>query len=123
MKKLIFVMLAVAFLVSGCGQAKTFTTEPIHTANQLSITHFSIKPNLYYVLTATPVHKVGKVLAVINSKDTKATQSNNGWSTAIVWTTIEIREIPGVNVKKAVAVKTSFDGHYVKAVAQSKEPT
>jgi hypothetical protein len=98
-----------------------FESRPVTPAPPLFIAHNSVKPILYYVITAEKVQEIGKLITAIHSDGKREAQYRNGWSTAFISSTIEIRKIPGVDVNKAVAIKTSEDNYYHRAVAQTKE--
>lgn len=120
MKKLILMMLAVSFLLVGCGHKSLSVASP-SSANWVSL-YNSIKPTVYYKLTKDKVNNIGKFLGTIRPHSKVQPQGPSGWTTNIDNKKIEVKEISGVDKSEAVAVKISKNGPYFKAIKQNKKP-
>lgn len=88
------------------------------------VIHNNVNLPVYYVLTGEKVNNVGKLITTLK---TRKWTSKDHWTTPIVGDKIEVRELPGVDPTKAVAIKISPNpyspqpNYYVKAVAESKK--
>jgi hypothetical protein len=118
MRKMICGFLISSLFLVGCGtQIKTSPSN-----EQPTISYYSSgSPSIDYKLTKQKTQKLGKVLFIITNL-TGMRQGPSGWTTNMERNRIEIREINGVDWKKAVAVKYSKIGPYFKALEQNENP-